>query len=79
MKVRIIFSILYSTLVTSKLKFTKFTENYGIHPKIIYLSNEKYSFTIGKITLVDKLELVVKPMRWKAHLYENNSRHNILL
>lgn len=26
-----------------------------------------------KIALVDKIELAVKPMRWKARLYEKNS------
>ena len=49
------------------MKFIKGSYNYST--KNISLPSEK----IYKMILIEKVELVIKRMRWKAHLYESNS------
>ena len=42
--------------------------------QLLQLFNEKYTFTIRKNiqNYIEKVELSIKRMRWKAHLYENS-------
>ena len=43
--------------------------SYNFPAKNIPLPSEK----LCKMILIEKVELVIKRMRWKAHLYESNS------
>ena len=43
--------------------------SYNFPAKNIPLPSEK----LYKMILIEKVELVIKRMRWKAHLYESNS------
>ena len=49
------------------MKFIKISYNFST--KNIPLPSEK----LCKMILIEKLELAIKSMRWKAHLYESNS------
>ena len=49
--------------------------------KILQLFNEKHTFTIRKTIQSylnrKKVELFIKSMRWKAHLYENSGLNTL--
>ena len=59
-----------STLETSIVKMERF--NFGYSVKNIPIPTERHY----KLQLIDKIEAVVKRMRWKAFFFENNSEEN---
>ena len=66
--------LLLSTLTTFKLLRMEFNQKYyNYSMKNIPIPSEK----TYKMALLEKVELLTKRMRWKAHLFENSDlRHN---
>ena len=69
--------LLLSTLTASKLLRMEFSQKYyNYSMKNIPIPSEK----MYKMALLEKVELLIKRMRWKAHLFENSDlRHSNLL
>ena len=69
--------LLLSTLTTFKLLRMEFNQKYyNYSMKNIPIPSEK----TYKMALLEKVELLTKRMRWKAHLFENSDlRHSNLL